>query len=36
MSAMYVKQIYTGCLAQAAYHIESEGKARIIDPNSGN
>jgi hydroxyacylglutathione hydrolase len=29
---MYVKQIYTGCLAQAAYYIESEGEAAIIDP----
>jgi hydroxyacylglutathione hydrolase len=30
--AMYVKQIYTGCLAQAAYYIESESEAAIIDP----
>ncbi len=29
---MYVQQIYTGCLAQAAYYIESEGEAAIIDP----
>lgn len=29
---MYVKQIYTGCLAQAAYYVESEGEAAIIDP----
>ena len=29
---MLVKQLYTGCLAQAAYYIESEGEAAIIDP----
>ncbi len=29
---MYVQQIYTGCLAQAAYYIESDGEAAIIDP----
>jgi len=29
---MYLEQIYTGCLAQAAYFIESEGEAAIIDP----
>ena len=29
---MIVKQIYTGCLAQGAYYIESNGKAAIIDP----
>ncbi len=29
---MYVQQIYTTCLAQAAYYIESEGEAAIIDP----
>ncbi len=29
---MYVKQIYTGCLSEAAYFIESNGKAAIIDP----
>ncbi len=29
---MYVKQLYTGCLSQAAYYIESEGEAAIIDP----
>jgi glyoxylase-like metal-dependent hydrolase (beta-lactamase superfamily II)/rhodanese-related sulfurtransferase len=29
---MYIKQIYTNCLAQAAYYIESEGEAMIIDP----
>lgn len=29
---MYVEQLYTGCLAEAAYYIESEGEAVIIDP----
>jgi len=29
---MVVKQIYTGCLAQGAYYIESEGEVAIIDP----
>ncbi|HMR43425.1 MAG TPA: MBL fold metallo-hydrolase, partial [Saprospiraceae bacterium] len=29
---MKVQQIYTGCLAEAAYYIESEGEAAIIDP----
>jgi len=29
---MLVEQIYTGCLAQAAYYIESKGEAAIIDP----
>ncbi len=29
---MYVKQIYTGCLSEAAYFIESNGEAIVIDP----
>jgi hydroxyacylglutathione hydrolase len=29
---MFIEQIYTGCLAQGAYYIESEGEAVIIDP----
>jgi hydroxyacylglutathione hydrolase len=29
---MTVEQIYTGCLAQGAYYIESEGEAVVIDP----
>lgn len=29
---MYIEQLYTGCLAEAAYYIESDGKAAIIDP----
>ncbi|MBS1760317.1 MAG: MBL fold metallo-hydrolase [Bacteroidetes bacterium] len=29
---MKIEQIYTGCLAQGAYYIESDGAAVIIDP----
>lgn len=29
---MKIEQIYTGCLAQGAYYIESEGEAVVIDP----
>jgi len=29
---MKIEQIYTGCLAQGAYYIESEGEAAIVDP----
>ncbi len=29
---MRIEQIYTGCLAQGAYYIESEGEVAIIDP----
>jgi glyoxylase-like metal-dependent hydrolase (beta-lactamase superfamily II)/rhodanese-related sulfurtransferase len=29
---MYIEQLYTSCLAEAAYYIESEGEAAIIDP----
>ena len=29
---MKIEQIYTGCLAQGAYYIESQGEAAIIDP----
>ncbi len=29
---MKIEQIYTGCLAEAAYYIESGGEAAIIDP----
>ena len=32
MTTMKVEQIYTGCLAQGAYYIESDGEAAIIDP----
>ncbi|MCC5939025.1 MAG: MBL fold metallo-hydrolase [Lunatimonas sp.] len=29
---MRIEQIYTGCLAQGAYYIESNGEAAIVDP----
>lgn len=29
---MKIEQIYTGCLAQGAYYVESEGEAVVIDP----
>lgn len=29
---MHIEQIYTGCLSQGAYYIESEGEVAIIDP----
>ncbi|WP_461532540.1 MBL fold metallo-hydrolase [Sinomicrobium sp.] len=29
---MKIEQIYTGCLAQGAYYIESEGEVAIVDP----
>ena len=29
---MKIEQIYTGCLSQGAYYIESEGEAAVIDP----
>ncbi len=29
---MQIEQIYTGCLAQGAYYIESDGEVAIIDP----
>ncbi len=29
---MKIEQIYTGCLAQGAYYIQSEGEAVVIDP----
>ena len=31
-SKMKIEQIYTGCLAQGAYYIESNGEVAIIDP----
>ena len=30
--SMNIEQIYTGCLAQGAYYIESRGEAVVIDP----
>jgi len=32
LERMKIEQIYTGCLAQGAYYIVSEGEAAIIDP----
>jgi glyoxylase-like metal-dependent hydrolase (beta-lactamase superfamily II)/rhodanese-related sulfurtransferase len=29
---MFIKQLYTNCLSEAAYYIESDGEAAIIDP----
>jgi hydroxyacylglutathione hydrolase len=29
---MYIEQLYTKCLSEAAYYIESNGEAAIIDP----
>lgn len=29
---MYIQQLYTACLSEAAYYIESNGEAAVIDP----
>lgn len=29
---MFIKQLYTGCLSEAAYYIESNGIAAVVDP----
>ncbi len=29
---MFIRQLYTNCLSEAAYFIESEGEAAVIDP----
>lgn len=29
---MRIEQIYTGCLSQAAYYLEADGEAAVIDP----
>lgn len=29
---MFIKQLYTSCLSEAAYYVESDGEAAIIDP----
>jgi hydroxyacylglutathione hydrolase len=29
---MFIKQLYTSCLSESAYYVESEGEAVIIDP----
>lgn len=32
MHSFHIEQLYTGCLAQGAYYVESDGVAAIIDP----
>src|ERR1700752_4002016 len=29
---MFIEQLYTGCLSEAAYYIESKGEAAVVDP----
>ncbi|MGZ3847045.1 MAG: MBL fold metallo-hydrolase, partial [Flavisolibacter sp.] len=29
---MFIQQLYTGCLSEAAYYIEDNGEAAIVDP----
>ena len=29
---MFIKQLYTGCISEAAYYIEGKGEAAVIDP----
>lgn len=29
---MFIKQLYTSCLSEAAYYIESNGEAAVVDP----
>ena len=29
---MFIKQLYTGCISEAAYYVESNGEAAVIDP----
>ncbi|HEV7620395.1 MAG TPA: rhodanese-like domain-containing protein [Flavisolibacter sp.] len=29
---MFIKQLYTGCISEAAYYVESNGEAAIVDP----
>lgn len=29
---MYIEQLYTNCLSEAAYYIESQGEAAVVDP----
>ena len=29
---MYIQQLYTNCISEAAYYIESEGMAALVDP----
>lgn len=32
LSIMYIQQLYTNCLSEATYYIESNGEAAIVDP----
>lgn len=32
LNTMEIQQIYTNCLAQGAYYVQSEGEAAVIDP----
>ncbi|MHB1922086.1 MAG: MBL fold metallo-hydrolase [Chitinophagaceae bacterium] len=32
IQGMFIQQLYTGCLSEAAYFIESDGEAAVIDP----
>src|SRR5688572_24529601 len=29
---MYIQQLYTSCLSEAAYYVESNGEAAVVDP----
>jgi glyoxylase-like metal-dependent hydrolase (beta-lactamase superfamily II) len=29
---MFIKQLYTGCISEAAYYIESNNEVAIVDP----
>ena len=29
---MHIQQLYTKCLSEAAYYIESDGEAAVVDP----
>jgi len=29
---MFIRQLYTGCISEAAYYLESNGEAAVIDP----
>ncbi|HVK96979.1 MAG TPA: MBL fold metallo-hydrolase, partial [Flavisolibacter sp.] len=29
---MFIKQLYTGCISEAAYFVESNGEAAVVDP----
>ncbi len=29
---MFIQQLYTGCISEAAYYIESNGEAAVVDP----